>query len=54
MYTAAANTYGSHIASPQPHRLSNPPLPHHLQNSVQNQAFPQYGHVQSTGMNGFF
>ncbi|KAH7117974.1 armadillo-type protein [Dendryphion nanum] len=52
MYTAAANTYGSNIASPQPHRLSNPPLPHHLQNSVQNQAFQQYGNVQPNGMNG--
>ncbi|KAJ4289718.1 hypothetical protein N0V90_011048 [Kalmusia sp. IMI 367209] len=38
MYTAAAN-YGSNIASPQPHRMSNPPLPSHLQNSVQYPAY---------------
>jgi hypothetical protein len=51
MYTAAAN-YGPNIASPQPHRLSNPPLPHHLHNSVQNQAY-QYG-VGQNGMGNFF
>jgi hypothetical protein len=51
MYTAAAN-YGPNIASPQPHRLSNPPLPHHLHNSVQNQAY-QYGPGQN-GMGNFF
>jgi hypothetical protein len=51
MYTAAAN-YGPNIASPQPHRMSNPPLPHHLHNSVQNQAY-QYG-VPQNGMGNFF
>jgi hypothetical protein len=51
MYTAAAN-YGANIASPQPHRMSNPPLPHHLHNSVQNQAY-QYG-VGQNGMGNFF
>ncbi|KAF2180251.1 ARM repeat-containing protein [Zopfia rhizophila CBS 207.26] len=54
MYTAVANTYGSNIASPQPHRLSNPPLPSHLQNSVQQQAYQQYNLAQSNGMNNFF
>ncbi|PSN68391.1 ARM repeat-containing protein [Corynespora cassiicola Philippines] len=53
MYTAAAN-YGPNIASPQPHRLSNPPLPSHLQNSVQNQAYQQYGLAQANGMGNFF
>ncbi|KAF2660195.1 ARM repeat-containing protein [Lophiostoma macrostomum CBS 122681] len=53
MYTAVANSYGSNIASPQPHRMSNPPLPNHLQNSVQNQAFPPYM-AQSNGMGNFF
>ncbi|KAJ4347830.1 uncharacterized protein N0V89_009200 [Didymosphaeria variabile] len=38
MYTAAAN-YGTNIASPQPHRMSNPPLPSQLQNTVQ---YPSY------------
>lgn len=51
MYTASAN-YGANIASPQPHRMSNPPLPHHLHNSVQ-QAYQQYGGAQN-GMGGFF
>jgi hypothetical protein len=51
MYTAAAN-YGPNIASPQPHRMSNPPLPHHLHNSVQNQAY-QYG-MAPNGMSNFF
>lgn len=53
MYTAVANTYGSNIASPQPHRMSNPPLPNHLQNSVQHQTY-QYGVAQPNGMGGFF
>ncbi|OCK77345.1 ARM repeat-containing protein [Lepidopterella palustris CBS 459.81] len=53
MYTTAAN-YGPNIASPQPHRLSNPPLPNHLQNSVQ-QSFSQFGlGAQQNGLNGFF
>ncbi|KAH8726074.1 armadillo-type protein [Phaeosphaeriaceae sp. PMI808] len=51
MYTATAN-YGPNIASPQPHRMSNPPLPHHLHNSVQNQGY-QYGAAQN-GMGNFF
>ncbi|ORY10564.1 armadillo-type protein [Clohesyomyces aquaticus] len=53
MYTSA-NTYGSNIASPQPHRMSNPPLPSHLQNSVQHPAYQQYGLAQSNGMGGGF
>ena len=54
MYTTVANTYGSNIASPQPHRLSNPPLPNHLQNSVQ-QSFAQFGlGAQQSGLSGFF
>jgi hypothetical protein len=52
MYTATAN-YGHNIASPQPHRLSNPPLPNQLHNSVHNQAYQQYG-VAQNGMGGFF
>ncbi len=52
MYTATAN-YGSNIASPQPHRLSNPPLPNHLQNSVHNQGYQQYV-APSNGMGNFF
>jgi len=50
VYTAAAN-YGANIASPQPHRLSNPPLPYQLHHSVQ-QAHQQYG-VAQNGM-GYF
>ncbi|KAF2878427.1 armadillo-type protein [Massariosphaeria phaeospora] len=46
MYTAVAHNY---VASPQPHRLSNPPLPNHLQHSVQNPAYQQYGLAQSNG-----
>ncbi|KAF2471287.1 ARM repeat-containing protein [Lindgomyces ingoldianus] len=53
MYTST-NAYGSNIASPQPHRLSNPPLPNHLQNSVQNQAYQQFGLPPSSGMGNFF
>lgn len=52
LYTATAN-YGPNIASPQPHRLSNPPLPNHLHNSVHNQAYQQYGAGQN-GMGNFF
>lgn len=55
MYTATAN-YGANIASPQPHRqphrLSNPALPNHLHNAVQNQAYQQYG--VANGMGNFF
>ncbi|KAG9201897.1 hypothetical protein G6514_005315 [Epicoccum nigrum] len=55
MYTASAN-YGANIASPQPHRqphrLSNPPMPHHFNNSVHNTAFQQY--AQPTGASNFF
>jgi hypothetical protein len=56
MYTATAN-YGPNIASPQPHRLSNPPLPSHLQNSVHNQGYQQYvaqSNGMSNGMGNFF
>jgi len=51
MYTATAN-YGPNIASPQPHRTSNPPLPHQLHHSVQ-QGYQQYGLGQN-GMGNFF
>jgi hypothetical protein len=50
MYTATAN-YGPNIASPQPHRMSNPPLPHQLHQSVQQ--YQQYGVAQS-GIGNFF
>ena len=53
MYTAVANGYGSNIASPQPHRMSNPPLPNHLQNSVQSHGYPQYM-AATNGMGNFF
>lgn len=53
MYTASAN-YGSNIASPQPHRMSNPPLPNHLQNSVQNPTYQPYGVASANGMGNFF
>ncbi|KAF2205397.1 ARM repeat-containing protein [Delitschia confertaspora ATCC 74209] len=49
---ATANNYGGNIVSPQPHRLSNPPLPRHLQNAVQDQRYqqqfrgPQFGSHQ--------
>jgi hypothetical protein len=52
MYTAVANNYDNTIASPQPHRLSNPPLPSHLQNSVQQPAYQPYG--LPPHMNNFF
>jgi hypothetical protein len=53
MYTG--NAYGSNIAAPQPHRMSNPPLPSHLQNSVQNQGYQQYGMShQPNGVGSFF
>lgn len=60
MYTATAN-YGTNIVSPQPHRqahrLSNPALPHHLQNHVQHPAY-QYGAANENGngngMGNFF
>jgi hypothetical protein len=39
MYTG--NAYASNIASPQPHRMSNPPLPMNLQQSVQDPAYQQ-------------
>ncbi|KAH6642427.1 armadillo-type protein [Boeremia exigua] len=55
MYTASAN-YGANIASPQPHRqphrLSNPPMPHHFNNSVHNPAYQQY--AQPAGVSNFF
>ncbi|KAF9701988.1 hypothetical protein EKO04_000277 [Ascochyta lentis] len=57
MYTASAN-YGANIASPQPHRqphrLSNPPMPHHFNNSVHNPAYQQYGVAQPAGVSNFF
>ncbi|KAF2274169.1 ARM repeat-containing protein [Westerdykella ornata] len=54
MYTG--NAYNSNIASPQPHRMSNPPLPNHLQNSVQKQGYQGYngGYAQSNGHGSFF
>jgi hypothetical protein len=55
MYTASAN-YGANIVSPQPnrqpHRLSNPPVPHHFGNSVHNQGYQQY--AQPAGVSNFF
>jgi hypothetical protein len=60
IYTATAN-YGPNIASPQPHRqphrLSNPSVPHHMHNSVHhNQGYQQhqqqYGVTQSNGGHG--
>lgn len=57
MYTASAN-YSANIASPQPHRqphrLSNPPVPHHFNNSVHNPAYQQYGVAQPAGVSNFF
>ena len=56
MYTNTA-AYGANIASPQPHRMSNPPLPSHLQNSVQNpQSYQAYGgaNANGNGMGSFF
>ncbi|CAI6333901.1 unnamed protein product [Periconia digitata] len=57
MYTNAA-TFGANIVSPQPHRLSNPPLPSHLQSSVQQQGYQTYGgasaNVNGNGMGNFF
>jgi hypothetical protein len=57
MYTATAN-YGPNIASPQPHRqphrLSNPAVPHPMHNSVHNNQghYQQYGVAQSNGNMG--
>ena len=52
MYAAVGNGYNGNIASPQPHRTSNPPLPSHLQNTVQYQ---QYGLPQPpNNMGNFF
>lgn len=53
IYTASAN-YGTNIASPQPHRMSNPPLPNHLQNSVQNPPYQHFGLAPANGMGNFF
>ncbi|PVI08638.1 ARM repeat-containing protein [Periconia macrospinosa] len=56
MYTNTT-AYGPNIASPQPHRMSNPPLPSHLQNSVQNQqGYQAYGGASANGngMGSFF
>ncbi|EON61784.1 hypothetical protein W97_01001 [Coniosporium apollinis CBS 100218] len=50
-YATAANSYGANIAAPQPHRLSNPPLPNHLQNTVQQPFFSRGG--QANGINYF-
>jgi hypothetical protein len=57
MYTATAN-YGPNIASPQPHRqphrLSNPAVPHPMHNSVHNNQghYQQCGVAQSNGNMG--
>jgi len=53
MYAAAPN-YGANIAAPQPHRLSNPPLPTHLQNSVQYPNYQQFGMASTNGTGNFF
>ncbi len=50
-YVKPANGYAASIASPQPHRLSNPPLPSHLQNTVQQPFFGRGG--QTNGINYF-
>ena len=50
-YATSANPYGANIAAPQPHRLSNPPLPNHLQNTVQQPFFGRGG--QANGINYF-
>jgi hypothetical protein len=47
MYTG--NAYASNIASPQPHRMSNPPLPINLQHSVQDSAYQQQQQQQQFG-----
>jgi hypothetical protein len=56
MYTATAN-YGPNIASPQPHRqphrLSNPNVPHHMHNSVHhNQGYQHHQQQYSVSSNG--
>jgi hypothetical protein len=55
-YTATAN-YGPNIASPQPHRqphrLSNPNVPHHMHNSVHhNQGYQHHQQQYSVSSNG--
>ncbi|KKY24830.1 putative mrna binding protein pumilio 2 [Diplodia seriata] len=39
-YSNMTNGYGTNLASPQPHRLSNPQVPHNLQNNVQQNMNP--------------
>ncbi|KAK8217805.1 hypothetical protein BKA81DRAFT_377792 [Phyllosticta paracitricarpa] len=49
-FNNVANGFGSNLASPQPHRLSNPAVPNNLQAAVQ-QTFP-YNRGINGGMNG--
>jgi hypothetical protein len=55
MYTATAN-YGPNIASPQPHRqphrLSNPNAPHHMNNNVHHNNGYQHHHQHSNNGGG--
>ncbi|KAF2491645.1 ARM repeat-containing protein [Lophium mytilinum] len=53
MYATAGNAYGANIVSPQPHRLSNPPLPSHLQNTV-HQGYYGSGQGSSSSQQSFF
>ncbi|KAF2640780.1 ARM repeat-containing protein [Massarina eburnea CBS 473.64] len=53
VYTNAVS-YGPNIAAPQPHRMSNPPLPNHLQNSVNQQSQQGYQPYGGASANGNF
>ncbi|KAF2810643.1 uncharacterized protein BDZ99DRAFT_386224 [Mytilinidion resinicola] len=53
MYATASHAYGANIVSPQPHRLSNPPLPSHLQNTV-HQGYYGSGQGSSSSQQSFF
>ncbi|EKG11259.1 hypothetical protein MPH_11603 [Macrophomina phaseolina MS6] len=48
-YNNVANGYGPNLASPQPHRMSNPQLPNNLQANVQPQNGPK---ANGSSMNG--
>ncbi|KAH7046758.1 hypothetical protein B0J12DRAFT_741720 [Macrophomina phaseolina] len=48
-YNNVANGYGPNLASPQPHRMSNPQLPNNLQANVQQQNGPK---ANGSSMNG--
>jgi hypothetical protein len=53
LYATANNGYGANIASPQPHRMSNPPLPHQLQNTVSQSSY-QLANIGASNGNGNF